>query len=170
MTTPRKIIDEQHARSLLGAQSDSESLFVLATQYFHLKHSARTVEIVSAAELLVECATGRRADDNHPAGKYARQVIAGLSEGLDLASSELQTEVIFHLIETLYFKTRDSRAAARRARLMTDAHYGEPVRKPESEEDRKQVIREAIALLEATKSSFRSKLVAEAKERLQTLL
>lgn len=171
-----KIINEQHIRSMLGAQSDRETLVEQIAHYYSQKYpKAGEGELTSAARLLVEYATGRDARDNHPVGHYARQVIAGvlcgkMTDRVHLSDMDAQTEIVFHLIETIYFKARESRATARRAQMLAEAHYGEPVSKPETEAERRRVITDAITLLEATKASFKSKLVAEAKEKLQTLL
>lgn len=46
----------------------------------------------------------------------------------------------------------------------------EPVRQPLSEGSMRYVIREAVELLEKTRSAFKSKLIAEAREKLERLL
>lgn len=183
-----QLMNEQTVLRLLHASEYASNFRELAIGHFaNLYPKASPADLRSAGDLIDALTTGAfLVAGVYPLETYARAVIVGTiggtilddgtvrlpSEGVcsSAPASDEQTVLLFNLIETLYFKTRIERGAARRAQLMERGNYGATPAIPQNEDDRKRTIQEAIDLLEATRSAFKSKLIMQAKEKLRALL
>lgn len=181
-----QLMNERTTRRLLHAPEYASNFRELAIDHFaRIYPKASPADLRSAGDLVDALVTGAfLVAGVHPLETYARAVVVGAIGGTNLdngtvslpservlsSASDKQTVLLFNLIETLYFKTRIERGAARRAQLMERGDYGATPAIPQNEDDRKRTIQEAIDLLEATRDSFKSKLVMQAKEKLRALL
>lgn len=164
-----KLISREHLREFLNAR-DGVGTFAAASQYFRQKYpKASDQDVIIAQAVLMDYLPtvaiwddrGRHDFRGLPLYEYARSVIEGTFGAFAQPEpSAAQSVAVFNLIETLIFSTRGERLKSFRADWIEQG-TGEPSADPLT------LTREAIALLNATKGAFKSKLVAQAKEKLQ---
>lgn len=183
-----QLMSKTHLRNLLNLHNPDIRLFSAIETRFRAKYPKASARDVAGAVNVIYCCTADASGNPNanPLELFVRATIVGMFGGEVLPNGTLnlppkmadqafrqqihdpskeQTEIVFNLIETLFFRVRGEHAKARRSDLIEQGS-GQPTEGA----DPRQTVRETIALLEATKSAFKSKLVAQAKEKLETLL
>ena len=157
-----KLINQDHLRKIVGAKTTITMKAV--DTYFRARYPKSSDSDRATAQALLWKYLGHQHDlEPSPMSLYVEAAILSmlvLADQNDDNSYE-QTKMVFDLIETLIFRVRAERVTSLRADWI-DKGKGDG-----ESTDSLGLIREAIALLEATKTAFKSKLVAEAKEKLQ---
>ena len=163
-----KLINRNYLRQMLG--DERTPVLIAASSYFRQMYpTASDNDLRIAQAVLLDCISGESFKHDccsPPLYDYVRTVVEktvgnSVQEQRAVPSAE-QSAFVFNLIETLIFRTRGERAKAFRAEWIEQGSGHES-------DDPLTILGEAIALLEATKGAFKSKLVAEAKEKLQAL-
>jgi hypothetical protein len=150
----------------------AKSILALSIHYYTRRHpNANRRNIRSASHLVYAAVSGDATSlkplENAVEG-YCWELLAACA--VDDDSSELQTRIIFRLIEAVVFSGAGLRQKTERQPLLEAGKLAKTPTVPLTEEGKRETLLEAIALLEATKESFKSKLVFQAKKKLETLL
>lgn len=166
----------------LGAGS---AILALAIHYFTQRYpDAATLDIASAASMVeygVTCRYGGFGTDGYGLERQCEQLLMAClggamgedgwgvipQEALDRDPSDEQTRLLFNLIEGVYFKAR---APKEHKATIQAAHNVRERFQADEAADPAAVIAEVVAMLDSTRHAFKSKVIAEAKAKLQALL